>query len=636
MLEQHETLETLKLKSKSVGDEGIHSLAESLKVNVTLKKLILNLDDNTRLSEQGTKDLFQAVKARKGKDELQTLEEFFIMAPSSPDKAKTLVYAVHATMDEPSADLSGKKIKDFGKHFWNGMLWQNDKLEILKLIHCEIGDSDVKFLAAALKGNEILKKLHLHDNDIKAEGAMVLAEAVKEHCSLEELYVANYPQEKAKDLVAAVKNDREGMEELDLHGQEITDFGAFFLAGMLQQEPDKLKTLKLHDNPIQHDGAESLVEAVNKNSTLKELYVANYPQEKAKHLVAAVKNDREDLDLSETDMDDFGLYFLADMIQKVKKLESLSLHTDNEKKKITKASVEALHKAVAGAQTLKKLFMSKKHVLKKPRDDGPSQQEETLSASKSEGSNEPQGDGLSPQKEESRPWSLQSVTSGSSKGSGSSPKGETHKSKRGPDEKEKDPLEVGLLKACRKEDVEELDLGALQVGNFGAFFLAETLKNNEHLETLKLGDNHIDNDGAKALADALKQNEKLKELHLISNKITDDGAESLADALKANKKLQKLWLAGNHEINVGAKFLAEALKENKTLQELRLDFCCISDENATDLVEVIMQNDEFQTLYLMHNELGGETKKQLKEKLHVHLEECKDPQKVKKKRLLLG
>ncbi len=88
------------------------------------------------------------------------------------------------------------------------------------------------------------------------------------------------------------------------------------------------------------------------------------------------------------------------------------------------------------------------------------------------------------------------------------------------------------------------------------------------LEELLLGANNIGDDGAAALRTALERNNSLKVLRLSKNNIGSDGARHLAAALERNCTLTKLFLINDNIGQAAAAALRAALETNCTLEQL--------------------------------------------------------------------
>ena len=107
-----------------------------------------------------------------------------------------------------------------------------------------------------------------------------------------------------------------------------------------------------------------------------------------------------------------------------------------------------------------------------------------------------------------------------------------------------------------------LNLGSNGLGDKGAEYIAEILKNNTVLTELNLSQNKIGPAGICHLADSLANNTTLKTLELQHNEI-GVGADTLALQLPKNKALIKLNL-GDNQIGESVKHIAKSLIKNKT------------------------------------------------------------------------
>ncbi|CAM4891949.1 unnamed protein product [Rotaria socialis] len=84
-------------------------------------------------------------------------------------------------------------------------------------------------------------------------------------------------------------------------------------------------------------------------------------------------------------------------------------------------------------------------------------------------------------------------------------------------------------------ELESATTNCNRIGNNGAKYLADSLRNNTTLTTLDLTGNKIGRNGAQYLAGILRNNKTLLTLDMDSNYIQDHGAEQMASGLKHNK-----------------------------------------------------------------------------------------------------
>ena len=182
---------------------------------------------------------------------------------------------------------------------------------------------------------------------------------------------------------------------------------------------------------------------------------------------------------------------------------------------------------------------------------------------------------------------------------------------------------TALAEALRlNRTLTHLDLSGNNISDLGTEVICKALQSNHVMTHLILGGNTIGNSGAEALAEALQSPAtQLLYLHLGGGHITSLGVEILAGALQTNRSLTHLSLAGSR-ISCSATALAEALQLNRTLTHLDLSDNQISDTEAIQLAETLLdKNNTLAHLNLSINEIGtkGEAKLKLVEGREVLL-----------------
>jgi len=358
-----------------------------------------------------------------------------------------------------------------------------------------------------------------------------------------------------------------------LPNEKINDEYAEMLALAVSYD-GQLQTLELQSNPIGREGARKLAKAIQESTVLEKLTVAKYPTDRTlqleKALVQVCRGTTEDpLDLSEAEFEDFGIHFLAGMLEENEKLKlktltltKLKLKTDEDVDRraeaedleaapvpMTEASAK---KKSAGSQSLSSLITA----LKENR----TLEELYVAKYKAE-----------------KAAMMVHVCRGRT------------------DELDLSETEdmtgfgvhfcLGLLHESSLQ-MKKLTLNKCKIEDNGAVSLAGALTHSRWLETLELAENEISDKGAKELAVSLRQNPTLKKLLLNDNKIGDDGAKSLADALtRHNTKLESLNLHGNPIGKIGAECLAETVKKSPKLNK----FFVANDEA---LVRALKEDEE--------------------------------------------
>ncbi|XP_048805441.1 leucine-rich repeat-containing protein 74A [Lagopus muta] len=136
----------------------------------------------------------------------------------------------------------------------------------INLNHHGLGPKGVKAIAIALVSNATVTHLELEDNHILAEGAVCIAEMLRENCSIREL-VPNLMQFLAKTVNTT-------LEILDLSWNHLRRKGTVAFGTGLKGNA-ALKTLNLSWNSIGNEGAQALAEALKVNNALIHLDISN-------------------------------------------------------------------------------------------------------------------------------------------------------------------------------------------------------------------------------------------------------------------------------------------------------------------------------------------------------------------------
>ena len=155
----------------------------------------------------------------------------------------------------------------------------------------------------------------------------------------------------------------------------------------------------------------------------------------------------------------------------------------------------------------------------------------------------------------------------------------------------------------------QLDLCGNDIGDLGTEAICKALQFNYVMTHLCLTGSTIGCSGAEALAGALLSSAtQLSYLTLGQCKITSLGVKALAGALRTNRSLTHLDLEGTN-IARSATALAETLQSNRTLTHLDLRRNDISDREAIQLAQTLLdKNNTLAYLDLSVNRIGAEGK----------------------------
>ena len=161
------------------------------------------------------------------------------------------------------------------------------------------------------------------------------------------------------------------------------------------------------------------------------------------------------------------------------------------------------------------------------------------------------------------------------------------------------------IKDCLKinKSLKELNMSENEITSNGAKEIATAISTNTTLEKLDLSCNEISNDGVSFISDGLKNNNSLQEVNISRNKITSEGAQYISDAIRINTTLAKLDLSYNALSDDGAAAIIDSLQFNNSLQELNISKNEITSEGVTKIAQVIRVNTTLKHLDLSINKI---------------------------------
>jgi Ran GTPase-activating protein (RanGAP) involved in mRNA processing and transport len=136
-----------------------------------------------------------------------------------------------------------------------------------------LNDKDMDIVVKEAIINKKCKKLMLHLNSITSEGASIIAEALYENTTLEQLSLSYNPigDRGVRNLGMSLSLNNCSVQMLYLISTKITNEGAEYLAGMLKIN-SRLLRLFLDNNYIGDQGVELLTKTlINHNRTLQRI-----------------------------------------------------------------------------------------------------------------------------------------------------------------------------------------------------------------------------------------------------------------------------------------------------------------------------------------------------------------------------
>ncbi|CAF4087126.1 unnamed protein product [Rotaria sordida] len=165
--------------------------------------------------------------------------------------------------------------------------YQNKKLQDLieqcqsqsevNLMALNLNDEDMKIVVKEAIINKQCKELYLQYNKLTSVGASIIANALNNNATLEDLYLTDNRlcDKGVRNLITILSLNSSTLSLLDLQDTSITDEGATYVAEMLKTNT-RLCRLLLGDNEISDRGVEQLSEALSyHNNTLISLNLTN-------------------------------------------------------------------------------------------------------------------------------------------------------------------------------------------------------------------------------------------------------------------------------------------------------------------------------------------------------------------------
>ena len=165
--------------------------------------------------------------------------------------------------------------------------------------------------------------------------------------------------------------------------------------------------------------------------------------------------------------------------------------------------------------------------------------------------------------------------------------------------------------------IEHLYLSCDQIGDAGASFISESVRETVTLKTLILCSCGITSRGAKDLSRALAQNSSLAKFDITLNNLGDEGISHVAEAFKQNTQLRELWIGDCGMTDKGAASLASALKISNSLKMLHMGGLkgALTEDGLSTMIQSLGTNSGFMKLSISI-EFGSAVVFRLRQKLN--------------------
>ncbi len=262
LLKQKKNIKEFKLSGPRINTVGAKAIAESLIDNTNIEKFELS---NTNFGDEGAiafSEILNTTLIRK-----LNLNSNFINNNGIISLANILKDNITIT----DLDLSFNKFNFEVASNLKEVIMFNKTIMTLFLDNNNLGDPGIFILVQGLIENNTLRKLNISDNNINIKGAEAIARALLFNKSIMELDIFNNNiSDEGTIALANTLESNDTITKINLSGNNISDNGAIALGNILKINKS-ITHLNISSNEINHIGAISLAEGLEKNNTIKNL-----------------------------------------------------------------------------------------------------------------------------------------------------------------------------------------------------------------------------------------------------------------------------------------------------------------------------------------------------------------------------
>ena len=587
------------ISNNNVTDEAADDIATAISCNSNLQEL--NLGSNN-LQTSGT------IKVARSLQGISSLTKLYINHNNiTYEAAEDIGTAISNNIHLQELNLGSNNLQTSGIIKIAKSLQRISSLTKLYINHNNITHEAAEDIGTAISCNIHLQELNLGSNNLQTLGTIKIAKSLQRISSLRKLYINhnNIAHEAADDIAAAISNNNNNIQELNLGSNNLQTSGTLRIAKSLRKI-SSLTKLYINHNNITHEAADDIAAAISNNnlqelnlgsnnlqtsgtlriakslrkiSSLTKLYINhnNITHEAADDIAAAISNNQlQELNLGSNNLQTSGTIKVAKSLQKISSLTKLYINHNN----ITHEAADDIAAVVSCNTTLQEFSIS---------------------------GNDLQTTGVI-----KIVRALKSIST----------LRKLYLSDNNITDEVADDIATAI--SCNTE-MKELDISGNNFQAMGASKIAKNLRQISTPKTLLISNNNnnvvvddisgnlclqdlyicgnIQSTGANAIIKALQGIFTLTKLHFGNNNISDEAANDIAAVVSCNTKLKEFEISGNKLQTTDVTKIMKALQGIHTLKKLYLNNNNITEEAADDIAAVISCNNNLQELNLGTNNL---------------------------------
>jgi len=200
-----------------------------------------------------------------------------IYIPSTPSTIINQIKDIQPSFSHIQISSSSSFTNNYQNKQLQDLIKQCQSQSEVNLMALNLNDEDMKIIVKDAVINKQCKQLYLQYNKITSVGASIIANALNNNATLEDLYLTDNRLcvKGVRSLMTILSLNNSTLSLLDLQDTSITDEGAMYVAEMLKTNT-RLCRLLLGNNEISNRGVERLSEALSyHNNTLISLNLTN-------------------------------------------------------------------------------------------------------------------------------------------------------------------------------------------------------------------------------------------------------------------------------------------------------------------------------------------------------------------------